>query len=196
MCRIRDTDGLRIVNCELRIDHLYRTIVIDPPWQQKMAGCWKRRRAMTATRLPYPTMTFAQIAALPIPQLAAVGCHVWLWTTNQTLYSAFKLIEAWDLTYLAPIHWIKPSGCGTWFEHRSQTLLFAYNQKCIFPLARFRPNILYANPQRHSTKPACSYELIEAISPTPRLELFARRKREGWDVWGNEVECDIELTIP
>ena len=98
--------------------------------------------------------------------------------------------------YHAPIHWKKPSGCGNYFIHLTQTLLFAYKERCIFNKARYKPNFFETSiPKRHSEKPIESYKYIESISDEPRLELFARNKRQGWDVWGNEVENDIDLNI-
>ena len=106
-------------------------------------------------------------------------------------------MREWGFKYLAPIHWIKPSGIGNYFVHRTQTVLFGYRQTCRFPLRRYAPNVLMipTDPKRHSEKPDDTYDYIEAISPGPRLELFARRRRHGWDVWGNEVESDVVLTI-
>ncbi len=99
-----------------------------------------------------------------------------------------------------PLGWVKPSGCGNYFIHRTQTILFGYKEKCIFPKARYIPNVIFANEGKHSQKPKESYDLIESVSLEPRLELFARPvtsmfpKIPGWHVWGNEVEPDISLT--
>ena len=177
----------------------YKTILADPPWAQNMSGKYKSRHSR-AKRLPYETMTINEISTMPVKQYADEGCHLWLWTTNQFLRHGYKVVEAWGFTNLVPIHWIKPSGLGNYFVHRTQTLLFGYYKKCQFPLERYLPNIFYANVQRkHSRKPNESYELIEKVSPAPRLELFARPlspmfpKRDGWDVWGNEVDSDISM---
>ncbi len=171
----------------------YRCILIDPPWQQKMIGK-RKRRGKYAPTLPYPTMDYAEIAQLPVGSLGADDAHLWLWTTNQFLEAGFSLLKAWGFTYLAPIHAIKPSGIGNYFVSRTQTLLFAYKKRCRFPLARYQPNIIEVHhPRRHSEKWDKTYDYIESISPSPRVELFARRKRPGWDVWGNEVESDVVL---
>ncbi|RJO62360.1 MAG: methyltransferase [Dehalococcoidia bacterium] len=170
----------------------YKTIYTDPPWPQQLAGAYKRHKGATA--LPYPTMTVSEILALPVQELAAEACHLWLWTTNQFLHDGFHVMEHWGFKYLAPITWVKPSGCGNYFISRTQTLLFGYKGKCRFPLGRYKPTNFHATcPKRHSQKPDEAYALIESISPAPRLELFARQKREGWDVWGNEVKSDIRV---
>ena len=171
----------------------YQIIYADPPWNQGMTGKYNRR-PNRAKNLPYPAMDLEEIKKIPVGDLAEVGCHLWLWTTNQYLRDGFDVMEAWGFKYLAPITWVKPSGLGNWFIHRTQTLLFGYKEKCVFPNARYKPTVLVSKlPTRHSEKPVEMRNLIEEISGTPRLELFARQKTDGWDVWGNEVESDIIL---
>jgi len=170
----------------------YQIIYADPPWEQKMSGKYKSYKLKT--NLSYPTMTLDDIKSLPINNIAEVGCHLWLWTTNQFLRQGFDVMESWGFKYLSPITWVKPSVIGNYFVHRTQTLLFGYKEKCLFPLGRYKPTVLMTSlPKRHSKKPEEFYELIESISPEPRLELFARERRFGWDCWGNEVESDIDL---
>ena len=155
-----------------------------------------KRRYKRRTELPYPSMSLEDIKNLPVGEIAEQGCHLWLWTTNQTLPAGFDVMKAWGFKYLAPITWVKPSGLGNYFISRTQTLLFGYKGKCVFPLGRYKPTVIMATPQHnHSQKPEAFYELIESISPEPRIELFARKKRFGWDVWGNEVESDIDMGV-
>jgi N6-adenosine-specific RNA methylase IME4 len=178
---------------------LYRTILADPPWRQTLAGKYRDPRNSRASSLPYPTMTVDEIKALPIGELAAEGAHLWLWTTNEYLEAGFAVMRAWGFKYLAPVVWVKPSGCGNYFIHRTQTMLFGYRGKCLFTKARYVPNVIFANEGAHSRKPKESYDLIESVSETPRLEVFARpvtpmfQQMPGWDVWGNEVESDVDL---
>ena len=165
----------------------------SPPWEQTMAGKYKTRHKRIR-ELGYPTMSVDDIIKLPVGDVAEAGCHLWLWTTNQFLPAGFEVMKAWGFKYLAPITWVKPSGCGNWFVSVTQTLLFGYKEKCVFPLGRYKPTVVYSGlPARHSQKPEAFYELIESVSPEPRIELFARAKRDGWDCWGNEVDSDIEL---
>lgn len=173
----------------------YGCILADPPWPISMAGQRTRKKeGPKPEALPYQTMSIDSICNLQIAPLAADDCHLWLWTTNQTLEHGFAVMRAWGFVYLAPIHWIKPSGMGNWFVHRTQTILFGYRSRCRFPLARYRPNLFStSDPKRHSEKPDVAYELIEAVSPGPRLELFARAPRAGWHTWGNELPNDVEL---
>jgi N6-adenosine-specific RNA methylase IME4 len=165
----------------------YRTILIDPPWPMKLTGLYQTRKLRPA-KLVYPVMSVDEIKQLPINNLAEQGCHLWLWTTNQFMEAGFALIRHWGFKFHAPIHWIKPSGCGNYFVHRTQTILFAYKEKCQFNKGRYRPNIIETGiPEKHSQKPEESYRYIEDISDSPRIELFARQHRVGWTVWGNEV---------
>ena len=180
---------------------LFRTILIDPPWPQALTGKFdatpKNKRPQ---KMVYPTMAVEDIAALPIADLAAEGCHLWLWTTNQFLRTGFDLMDVWGFTFLAPVTWVKPSGIGAWFVHRTQTVLFGYKDRCEFNRERYKPTVLETGqPKRHSQKPEESYELIEAVSDPPRVELFARPwsplfpVREGWEVWGNEVRSTVTV---
>jgi len=181
----------------------YKTILIDPPWKQELSGKYKNfSNLRTHNNMPYNTMTIDDIKNMPINRLCDVGCHLWLWTTNQFLKYGFELMEKWGFTYLAPIHWIKPSGRGNYFVHYTQTILFGYYQKCKFNKERYLPNYFKTpnNPKYHSRKPVESYDLIKKISDEPRLELFARPhsplfpKLPGWDVWGNEIESELDVS--
>lgn len=172
----------------------YRTILVDPPWPQTLYGHRKRAKGGAAKSLTYPVMSVADICALPVGDFAAEGCHLWLWTTNQFIRDGFNVMDAWGFKYLAPIHWIKPSGIGCWFVHRTQTLLFGYRGRCEFNGKRYLPNLIQTgDPVRHSQKPGASYSFIESVSDAPRLELFARQRRLGWDAWGDEVECSVSM---
>ena len=177
----------------------YRTILIDPPWEQPMTGQYNKRENR-AEKLPYQTMTLQEIKGLSVGDMAEVGCHLWLWTTNAFLRDGFDVMRSWGFRYLAPITWRKPSGIGNYFVHVTQTVLFGYYRKCQFNLERYLPTYFEGIPERHSAKPYQSYELIERISDPERLEIFARpwtplfEARPGWHVWGNEVTPSISLS--
>ena len=165
----------------------YKTILADPPWDMGLTGLYQTRKLRPA-KLVYPTMSLEDIKKLPINELADEQCHLWLWTTNSHIRQAFEVMEAWGFKYLALITWVKPSGCGNYFVHRTQHILFGYKGKCKFNKDRYKPTVFFSNiPKKHSEKPIESYKLIEGISEEPRIELFARNRKEGWDAWGNEV---------
>jgi N6-adenosine-specific RNA methylase IME4 len=139
-------------------------------------------------------MSVEAICSMPVADFAEQGCHLWLWTTNAHLRSGYEVMERWGFHHLAPIVWVKPSGLGAYVIHRAQTCLFGYRDKCLFERKRFFPNVVFANVSRaHSRKPEAFRRLVEDVSEAPRLELFAREKAPGWDVWGNEVENDVDI---
>jgi len=192
------------------IEHLvgreFRTIVADPPWKYgRKMGTGKDMRPGRKYKIghnietPYDVMTTDEICAMPVGECAAQACHLWLWTTNRHLEDGFRVMRAWGFKYLTPIHWVKPAGIGAWFVNVSQTVLFGYKEKCVFPLERYKRNVIQTGPpKKHSQKPEEAFTLIESVSPNPRLELFARRGRVGWTCWGNEVETqsDSQLLAP
>ena len=171
----------------------YQTIVADPPWEQKNMNKWNRRK-QTAEVLPYLTMTIDEIKNLPIHNLSDDNCNCFIWTTNQILPKTFEILNAWGFKYLTTLTWVKPSGVGAWFVNRTQHIVVGYKGKLKLT-KRFEPTVYFNNPLRHSEKPKIFHELFEKISPEPRLEMFARRKRFGWHIWGNELENDVELNV-
>ena len=174
----------------------YKTILADPPWDINLTGTRKRKKGSQPEKLPYPVMSMFELMILPIRLLGTEDSHLWLWTTNQTIENGFLLMRTWGYKYLSCIHVIKPSGTGNYFIQRSQTILFGYKEKCKFNKERYKPNIInVCDPKRHSEKWEETYQYIEAISSPPRIELFARQKREGWHSWGNEIESDINFNL-
>lgn len=174
----------------------YSTILADPPWQfqnrtGKMAPEHKRL-------LRYPTMELREIQELPVAQLAAAKSHLYLWVPNALLLEGLKVMESWGFTYKSNLVWYKirkdggPDGRGVGFYFRNVTeiVLFGVRGSCrTLQPGRTQVNLLATQKREHSRKPDEMYDLIEACSPGPYLELFARFRREGWDQWGNE---DVE----
>lgn len=172
----------------------YRCIVIDPPYPQPMTGAFKSRHSRPK-KLPYKTMTIPQIKALPISDYAEPGCHLWLWTTNKFLRDSYDIMDVWGFKNLSICTWIKPSGLGAWFANTTQHVLFGYYQKCQFNKLRWRPTHFYGvvKPGQHSKKPESFFELVEQISDNPRIEIFARETRPGYDFIGDELGKPIEV---
>ncbi len=180
----------------------YRTILADPPWpyDQPLTG-----HARGGALKHYDTMTIDDIKALPVAALAAVDCQLWLWTTNSHLHEAFHVIEAWGFEYRGRREWVKGHasggklvleiGLGYWIRGASESLLLATRgnprSKLTGPHGATGlaiSSVLLAEKGEHSAKPERSYIDIEAMSEEPRLELFARRRREGWTSWGDQLE--------
>lgn len=173
----------------------FGAILIDPPWRfsnrtGKMAPEHKRLRR-------YRTMSFDEIADLPVGSLAAPQSHLYLWCPNALLAEALHIMQTWGFTYKTNLVWYKtrkdggPDGRGVGFYFRNVTelLLFGIRGKLRTRQAgRKQVNILLARKQEHSWKPEEQYGLIEACSPGPYIELFARRQREGWIGWGDQAQ--------
>ncbi|MBX7268820.1 hypothetical protein KIF24_24225 [Micromonospora sp. Llam7] len=164
----------------------YRTILADPPWQTNQVG------KLGAIR-HYPLMSLDEICALRVDRLATDDAHLWLWVTNSNFFEGIAVMEAWDFAYRSCLTWIKPRfGLGNYLRSQTEHLLFGIRGRAPIQF-RSQGTWFYAPVQEHSHKPEEQYAIIERCSPGPYLELFARRPRPGWDVWGNEVTCDVAL---
>lgn len=174
----------------------YQTIVADPPWHYEGFATGPgnprkgRARELKTTDLPYDSMSLDEIKDLPVADLAAADCHLWLWTTSRYLPDAFSVIGAWGFSYRQALVWHKtgnpsPFG-GSVAPIHAEFLLFATRGK--LSTGRSFPGSVVSipKPYKHSLKPEAFLDYIEAASPAPRLEMFARRARFGWDYWGNE----------
>jgi N6-adenosine-specific RNA methylase IME4 len=170
----------------------YRTIVADPPWryrQQRILTTAKRPETRPEADAQYPTLTVAEIAALPVADMADDNAHLYLWVTNPKLFEAQPVVEAWGFQYVTLLTWHKLGtlGMGYYFRGDTEHVIFAVRGKAPIPPDRRDRNWFAARKVGHSVKPDRFYEIVERVSPEPRLELFARRRRYGWDVWGDEA---------
>lgn len=166
----------------------YRTIVADPPWDYPEGFVQNVAKGRSDVALPYASMSLAEIAALPIPDLAARDCRLWLWTTNKYLPAAFPLLHGWGFTYKQTLVWAKvaPTPAGSVAPNAAEYLLVAVRG---FPRIgeRFPSSVITAGRAQHSAKPEAFLDYIERVDPEPRLEMFARRARLcGWDYWGDQ----------
>jgi N6-adenosine-specific RNA methylase IME4 len=138
----------------------------------------------------YPTMRVQEIARLQVP--AADNCVLFLWATAPMLREALQLMDAWGFTYRSNCVWAKDKpGTGHWFRNRHEHLLVGVKGQIPAPAPGEQyESVIEAAVGRHSEKPQDFAEMIEKMFPsTPRVELFARATRSGWDVWGNEVSA-------
>ena len=179
-----------------KVERNYATILADPPWQfQNRTGkiAPEHRRL-----LRYPTMKLQEILDLPVAKLAAAQSHLYLWVPNALLTEGLRVMKAWGFTYKSNIVWQKirkdggPDGRGVGFYFRNVTELVLFgvrgSMRTLKP-GRTQVNTLATRKREHSRKPDEIYDIIESCSPKPRLELFARFRRDGWAQWGNE---DVE----
>lgn len=178
----------------------YKTIYADPPWQfqnrtGKIAPEYKRLNR-------YSTMSLEEICNLKVNQIADENSHLYLWIPNALIQEGLRVMKAWGFKYKTNLIWYKirkdggPDGRGVGFYFRNVTEIILFGIKGKIRTAdpgRTQVNLLSTMKKKHSEKPIEFYNLIESCSPSPRIELFARQKREGWDSWGNEIESDIEI---
>ena len=164
----------------------YRTILIDPPWKEAGGGRIKR-----GADRHYPVLTTNKIIQVigesdcfrPEP----LGCHLYLWVTNNHLEDGLSVIRQLGFRYVTNLVWVKDRfGLGRYFRGQHELCLFSVMGR-LMTLNRRTSTVLAEKKREHSRKPEMMYSIIENCSPPPRLEMFARRRREGWSSWGNEV---------
>jgi len=174
----------------------FGTVLADPPWrfQNRTGKVAPEHRRLNR----YGTMSLEEIAGLPVSTLIADRAHLYLWVPNALLLEGLRVLEAWGFEYKSNIVWHKvrkdggPDGRGVGFYFRNTTelVLFGVRGKNARTLApgRSQVNILKTQKREHSRKPDEMYDIIEACSRGPFLELFARGSRPGWTTWGNQAD--------
>jgi N6-adenosine-specific RNA methylase IME4 len=179
----------------------YRTILADPPWaypdgfatRSRTPGKWQG--PTTSYALPYPSMTVWQICAMPVEQLADRDSRLFLWATNKYLPQAFTVLGAWGFRYQQTLTWDKTDALGGSVAPNSEFLLVGVRGSPGL-IRRWRSAVVRtAHTKEHSRKPELFIDLIEQVSPGPYLELFSRRHRLGWDVWGDQSANTAELAV-
>lgn len=177
----------------------------DPPWPygDRLPGGGR------GAAKHYSLMTLEEIqrlcTQLEFQRIVADDAHLYLWTTNSFLDSAFTVARAWGFVPKTVLTWVKARnltlagnaiqvgqdprvqiGMGRSFRNCTEHVVVATKGRLLFQ-EHWRPGVFFASRTEHSVKPDLAYEIFEAMSPAPRLELFARAKRPGWATWGDEV---------
>ena len=180
----------------------FATILADPPWQfanrtGKMAPEHKRLNR-------YGTMTLPEICALPVAEIAMPTAHLYLWLPNALLPDGLDVMRSWGFQYKSNLIWHKTRkdggsdgrGVGFYFRNVTEVILFGVRGKNARTLApgRRQVNFIAEQKREHSRKPDQQYDLIEACSPGPFIELFSRGVRKGWTTWGNQATDDYAPT--
>lgn len=174
----------------------FGAVLADPPWRfenrtGKMAPEHRRLHR-------YGTMTNEDILELPVAQTVAERAHLYLWVPNALLPLGLEVMHRWGFRYISNIVWYKirkdggpdRRGVGFYFRNVTELLLFGVRGRDVrtLPPGRTQPNIITSRKGRHSEKPEEQYRIVETCSWGPYCELFARRPREGWHMWGDECE--------
>jgi N6-adenosine-specific RNA methylase IME4 len=185
----------------------YGAIAIDPASRFKSYGSIQSQNPSSRrdNERHYKTMSFAELAALPVKELAAsTGCHLFTWTSGPFVPQALELIEAWGFKYSTrAFTWLKtkrgrdgqspllesdfPVGLGLTVRHQTELVLLARRGNCRRQRKDVRELIL-APRREHSRKPDEFYRRVEAYCDGPFVDLFAREQRPGWDAFGDEVD--------
>lgn len=179
------------------LQHGYGVIVADPPWRFRT---WSETNQKRSASRYYDLMTTDEILALPVADLAADDCVLFLWATNPMLPQALAVLDAWGFRYKTiGFTWAKTTtrtdwswapkwhiGLGYWTRANTEICLLGTrgDPKRVSKAVR---QLLVAPRREHSRKPEEFYACVEALVPGPYLDLFARQARPGWAAWGNET---------
>ena len=184
----------------------YKIIYADPAWQysDKRTGAGKNNpNGAGGAEKHYNTMPTNEICSLPIKNISADNCMLFMWATSPLLPDAFKVMEAWGFKYkTVGFVWAKTTndgmkirgdGIGNYTIQNAEFCLIGLKGKYWRNKTGVKQFIL-SPKQKHSQKPNdAKKRIMELCGDLPRIELFARQQTEGWDVWGNEVESSVSL---
>jgi N6-adenosine-specific RNA methylase IME4 len=177
----------------------FGTVLADPPWRfaNRTGKVAPEHRRLSR----YETMDAKEVASLPVADLVAARSHCYLWVPNALLAEGLSVMESWGFTYKANLVWHKVRkdggsdgrGVGFYFRNVTELVLFGTRGKLrTLAPGRRQVNLLASRKREHSRKPEQLYGIIEACSPGPYLELFARYPHLGWASWGKEAPEDVE----
>ncbi len=183
------------------------TIIADPPWLERGGGKIKRGADKHYTLLKTRDIPGAMIQAFAEAGAPADDSHLYLWTTNNFLPDALWVMGEVGFRYVTNIAWVKQRiGIGQYFRGAHELCLFgvrgaglalrrAHTDRRDISTLLEDGGVLKAARSEHSAKPAAFHELVEAASPGPYLEIFARAARPGWTSWGNEVAVERRKVV-
>ena len=186
----------------------YQIIYADPPWM------YQGKMMNSSVTDHYSVLNIKDLRNLPIKDISDNDCILFMWVTMPKLNECFDLIKAWGFEYkTVAFVWIKTNkrkavnqssffpeesfddfmGLGRWTRANAELCLLATKGR-IQRIGKGVKQIIYSPIQKHSQKPDETRDrIIELVGDLPRIELFARQKTEGWNIWGNELESDITL---
>lgn len=161
-------------------------IVIDPPWPMEKI---ERDERPNQFGFDYPTMSEDELKAWPhVHSKAATNCHLYMWTTHKFLPMALRVVEHWGFSYQCLMTWVKNVGMTPYsWMYSTEHVLFCRRGYLSLEKLGLRLDF-QAKVREHSRKPEEFYDLVRQVSPGPRLDVFSREAREGFEQLGNEVE--------
>lgn len=184
----------------MTVDCLYRVLLADPPWQYRDT----RNHDPAFGAMTYPTMSTDDICALPFADKAADDAVLYLWVTPPFLPDALRVIDAWGFTFkTVGFTWVKLNkngrpffGIGHYTKSNAEYCLLAVRGRGVEVVDNTISQVVLSVRGRHSEKPKEVYAKIERLhGAQPRVELFARHRRAGWDAWGNEVPSEEQEVL-
>lgn len=174
----------------------YNVIYADPPWELKAGAANLHIPHQKTRNLSYPTMTLDEIESLPVKDISYEDAVLFLWVPNKYIEQAYSVARTWGFKPSTMLVWVKKPkgrGLGGTFGISTEYLLFARKGTCKAK-ERHWSTWFEAKRGKHSQKPRIARDIIEKCFSGSKLELFAREKTEGWDIWGNELPNDVDLS--
>ena len=181
----------------------YKIIYVDPPWKYGSKQYQDGGREFDKLERQYETMTISEIKNIPIKKITEDDCACFMWVTDSHLKDGIEVLESWGFKYTTiAFNWIKKTNKGNtcvnfapWTLKSSEICLLGIKGS----MGKYKKSnkirqLIEAERLKHSQKPnEARKRIIELFGDIPRIELFAREKTKGWDVWGNEIESNITL---
>lgn len=172
----------------------YSTIVVDPPWSYSNKS-GRHGASANADYTQNRTLTLDEVVVFDLHRWVAEECHLYLWVTDAYVGHVYNVTEAWGFSAKATLVWVKDRiGMGNYYRHQHELCVFAVKGK--MRLSRMNASTVFESPiTKHSEKPDVFYRLVESCSPGPYLDVFGRKLRAGWDVFGDEVTTEYQGTF-
>ena len=164
----------------------YKLILADPPWSYDNLHTGRNMNHGVIDK--YLTLSVEELKQFPISNISQDDSYLFMWVTSPLLPEGIEVFKSWGYTYKAAIYWDKDTkgGLGYWLRGCVEICLLGKKGN-VPPLRLQYPNIIKQKITKHSQKPNKLYEMIESLNINPKIELFSRNNREGWDSWGNQV---------
>ena len=167
----------------------YRVFYADPPWKYTSGDQHGKEEQDTTLGTHYGSMSIPELCELPIHAMAQDNAVLFMWTTSPLLEECFDVINAWGFKYKTSIVWDKDAhNVGHYVSVRHEFLLICTRGSCTPDSGKLLPSVVKVRRTEHSVKPEVFREMIDQMyTEGNRIELFARRPADGWQVWGNDV---------